>query len=132
MLLKTYKVSLDTPFPVSFKETDIGGPSAGLAFALTLIDELTAGELTGGQTIATTGTIEDDGTVGEVGGVAQKTRAVESAGAKIFLVPPGEYTDAKSAASHDLIVIPVNNIDDAIKALGTHGGDASGVPAPAA
>ena len=129
--LQTVNARLDTPFPVGFKATDIGGPSAGLAFTLTLIDELTPGELTGGQTIATTGTIESDGTVGQVGGVKQKTRAVQAAGAKIFLVPTGEYQDAKNAAGSGLTVIPVNDIEDALKALATHGGDASGVPAAA-
>jgi Lon-like protease len=127
--LTTDGAHLQTPFPVSFKQTDIGGPSAGLAFTLTLLDELTPGQLTGGKTVATTGTINPDGTVGEVGGVKQKTRAVEAAGAKVFLVPTAEYSDAKKEAGKGLTVIPVNNLNDAINALAAHGGDASGIPA---
>lgn len=130
VLLSTKNPHLQTPFPVTFKATDIGGPSAGLAFTLTLLDELTPGELTGGQTIAATGTIESDGTVGDVGGVKQKTIAVEHAGAKIFLVPSAEYNDAKKEANKNLTVIPVDTLDQAIAALAAHGGNVSGIPAP--
>jgi Lon-like protease len=128
VLLETLNPHLQTPFPVTFKSTDIGGPSAGLAFTLTLLDELTPGELTGGQTIAATGTINPDGSVGEVGGVKQKTIAVQNAGAKIFLVPSAEYNDAKKEAHAGLTVIPVDTLDQAVAALAAHGGNASGIP----
>ena len=79
------------PFPVSIDVTDIGGPSAGLAMTLGVIDALSSGSLTGGHTVAATGTMDASGDVGDVGGVPQKTVAVENAGATIFLVPPEEY-----------------------------------------
>ena len=84
------------PFPVSINVTNIGGPSAGLAMTLGVIDALTSGSATGGHTVAATGTIDSRGNVGDVGGVPQKTVAVENAGASIFLVPPQEYQAALS------------------------------------
>ncbi len=84
------------PFPVAINVTDIGGPSAGLAMTLGVMDALTDGSITGGHTVAATGTIDADGDVGAVGGVPQKTVAVENAGATIFLVPKGDgnYQDS--------------------------------------
>lgn len=111
------------PFEVDIDTGRVGGPSAGLAFALAVLDELTPGELTAGQKIAVTGTIELDGTVGDVGGVAQKTAAVREEGAKVFLVPPGEFEEAKKRAGDDLTVISVASLDEAIAALGRLGGD---------
>ena len=75
-----------TPVPRPDLRRRIGGPSAGLAFTLGIINTLSGGNLTGGRTVAATGTIHPDGTVGDVGGVAQKTVAVERAGATLFLV----------------------------------------------
>ena len=75
------QVDFTYPFPVSINVTNIGGPSAGLAMTLGVIDALTSGSLTGGHTVAATGTIDSQGNVGDVGGVAQKTVAVENAGA---------------------------------------------------
>ena len=86
------------PFDVNINVGDIGGPSAGLALTLGLIDALSTGDLTGGHPVAATGTINLDGTVGDVGGVAQKTVAVRKAGAQVFLVPPQEYATAKDEA----------------------------------
>ena len=81
------QVDFTYPFPVSINVTNIGGPSAGLAMTLGVIDALTSGSLTGGHTVAATGTMDSQGDVGDVGGVAQKTVAVENAGATIFLGP---------------------------------------------
>ena len=81
------QVDFTYPFPVSIDVTNIGGPSAGLAMTLGVIDALDKGSLTGGRTVAATGTIDGQGNVGAVGGVAQKTVAVENAGASIFFVP---------------------------------------------
>ena len=67
---------------------DIGGPSAGLVFALSIYDVLTPGSLTDGQVVAGTGTIADDGRVGPIGGIRQKIAGAEEAGARVFLVPP--------------------------------------------
>ena len=83
---------------VSVNSGDVGGPSAGLAYTLAIIDQLTPGSLTGGKTVAVTGTMELDGSVGEVGGVYQKTLAAISAGATLMVVPTGEYRDAIHAA----------------------------------
>ena len=83
------QVDYTYPFPISIDVKDIGGPSAGLAMTLGVLDTLSGGQLTGGHTVAATGTMDADGNVGLVGGVPQKTVAVENAGATIFLVPPG-------------------------------------------
>jgi len=110
------------PFPVSINVTDIGGPSAGLAMTLGVIDALSSGSLTGGHTVAATGTMDASGNVGDVGGVPQKTVAVENAGATIFLVPPGEYKDALSKRRPGLQVYPVSTLDQALHVLEAHGG----------
>ncbi len=121
--LGTKAHKFDLPFEVKIDTTGIGGPSAGLAFTLALIDDLTPGELTGGRNVAVTGTIDIDGRVGEVGGVVQKTAAVRAAHAKLFLVPPGEYADATKHAGKDLKVVKVTTLNDALAALAANGGD---------
>ena len=131
VFLRTSKRTFDLPFPVEIRSGSIGGPSAGLAFTLGVIDLLTENELTGGQKVAVTGTIEIDGRVGDVGGVAQKTEAVKDAGVKYFLVPAGEYEIAKAHAGDDLVVIKVSTLQEALDALGQLGGDLSGLTAPA-
>ncbi len=75
------------PFDINIEVGDVGGPSAGLALTLGILDILSGGDLTGGRSVAATGTIELDGTVGDVGGVAQKAVAVRRAGATVFFVP---------------------------------------------
>ncbi|MCL6104535.1 MAG: hypothetical protein M1483_02705 [Actinobacteria bacterium] len=105
------------PFPVSIDTQDIGGPSAGLAFTLGLIDQLGGGGLTGGKKVAATGTISFNGQVGPIGGIAEKTVAVDNAGAQIFFVPPDEYAKAKSKAGKDLKVVPVSSLDQALTYL---------------
>ena len=117
--LQTYHESLELPFAVDINSGEIGGPSAGLAFTLALLDLLTPGELTGGVPIAATGTIELDGRVGPVGGVAQKTVAVERAGAKLFLVPSDEYAAAKARAGKGLRVERADTLDEALAVLAT-------------
>jgi Lon-like protease len=115
------------PFDVKIDTARIGGPSAGLAMTLALLDRLTAGELTGGVPVAVTGTIEADGSVGPVGGVKQKTHAVKAAGAKLFIVPVDEVTLARPVAG-SMKVVGVKNLDEALQALRDLGGD----PLPAA
>jgi PDZ domain-containing secreted protein len=105
------------PFHVSVNAGGIGGPSAGLAFTLAILDTLTAGDLTGGHTVAATGTISPDGQVGPVGGVQQKTIAVEKAGAQVFFVPAAEYGQAKPVASKRLQVVPVSTLQQALQVL---------------
>jgi Lon-like protease len=123
--LLTKDQRFDYPFDVSIESGDIGGPSAGLAYTLGVLDALTAGELTGGRKVATTGTMEIDGTVGNVGGVAQKTAAVRAAGADYFLVPPDEYEEAVSHAGKDLKVMKAGSLSEALSALAGVGGDVS-------
>ncbi|MDP9073218.1 MAG: PDZ domain-containing protein [Actinomycetota bacterium] len=124
------KQQTSLPIDVSIAPGNIGGPSAGLAFTLGVIDDLSTGDLTGGRNIAVTGTINPDGTVGEVGGVVQKTVAVRNAGATAFLVPPGEYNDAVKHAGSKLKVIKVTTLEDALAALRNLGGDLSAVGPP--
>jgi PDZ domain-containing protein len=119
--VETY-VRYSYPFPVSIDTSEIGGPSAGLAMALTLVDLLSSGLVTGGKTVAATGTIDPRGTVGQVGGVPQKTVAVERAGATVFLVPPGQYATAKEKAGPSLHVYAVATLDQALSVLRRLGG----------
>jgi PDZ domain-containing protein len=122
------QVDYTFPFPVKIDVTDIGGPSAGLAMTLGVIDALTSGSITGGHTVAATGTIDSQGDVGDVGGVAQKTVAVENAGATLFLVPPQEYKAALSKIRPGLQVCAVSTLDQALQVLAAHGGKVP--PAP--
>jgi PDZ domain-containing protein len=117
--------SVSLPFEINFDTGQIGGPSAGLAFTLTLLDELTAGDLLGGEDVAVTGTIEIDGTVGAIGGLPQKVSAVRQAGIGHFLVPEGnpEMETALEVAGDDVELIPVSTVGDALAALGRLGGD---------
>ena len=112
------------PFEVTVDSGAVGGPSAGLAFALGIMDVLTPTSLTGGARVATTGTIDLDGNVGAVGGVPQKTVAVRRAGVDLFLVPSSEYDEALRFAG-DMRVEPVDTLDDALEVLTSVGGGAS-------
>ncbi|MFE7748073.1 S16 family serine protease [Streptomyces sp. NPDC057428] len=100
---------------------DVGGPSAGLFFALGIVDKLvgdgSGGDLTGGRTVAGTGTIEPDGAVGAVGGVSLKTQAARRDGATVFLVPKAECTQAKSERPEGLRLIPVTTLKNAVSSL---------------
>jgi Lon-like protease len=118
----TKDLKLDFPVDVTIDPGPVSGPSAGLAFTLTIIDELTPGSLTGGRKVAVTGTMDLGGNVGEVGGVPQKTAAALDAGATLFLVPKPEVAQAKDRAGSDATVIGVDTIDDALRALREHGG----------
>jgi PDZ domain-containing protein len=86
------------------------------------MQELDPANLTGGRKIAATGTMSIDGTVGDVGGVAQKTIAVRGAGASVFLVPPQEYAVAKAHAGGHLKVYAVSTIGQAVHILESLGG----------
>jgi PDZ domain-containing protein len=124
------KQSANLPVNVSIDPGNVGGPSAGLAFTLGVIDALSSGDLTGGRKVAVTGTIDGDGNVGDVGGVPQKTVAVRNAGAVAFLVPKVEYQTALKKAGSKLKVIPVSTLDDALNALASLGGDLHALPPP--
>lgn len=118
---------VELPFELDINTGSIGGPSAGLAFTLTLIDELTEGELTGSQRVAVTGTIELDGSVGAIGGLRQKASAVAQNGVDVFLVPASQseadIEAAREAGGDDLDIIPVATLDEALEALAGIGGD---------
>lgn len=96
---------------------DIGGPSAGLMFALAVIDKLTPGELTGGRFVAGTGTIVPAGTVGAIGGIPFKMRAARDAGATTFLVPAANCDEAKASDPDGLALVKVATLGDALAAL---------------
>jgi len=117
------------PFQVTVDSGSVGGPSAGLAFTLGIMDVLTPGSITGGHKVATTGTINADGSVGPVGGVHQKTIAVRDSGAELFLVPSSEYDEAEKYAG-SLRVEKVDTLDDALKVLATLGGGSDVIPPP--
>ena len=110
------------PFPIDIDSGNVGGPSAGLAFSLGVIDVLTPGELTGGQRVAVTGTVDSAGNVGPVGGVAQKTAVVVGEDYDVFLVPSSEVEEARIRAGDDVRVIPVDTLQDALDALESLGG----------
>ncbi|MEO3763413.1 S16 family serine protease [Streptomyces sp. B8F3] len=102
---------------VELRLTDVGGPSAGLFFALGIVDKLGPDDLTGGRIIAGTGTITRDGTVGPVGGVPLKTQAAKRDGATVFLVPKAECADAESELPDGLRLVPVEKLSDAVTSL---------------
>jgi len=120
----------DFPIDVEIDTGDVGGPSAGLAFTLGIIDDLTPGDLTGGNDVAVTGTISGDGTVGPVGGTGQKAAAVRAAGMSLFLVPSADYEAAVARAGDDLDVVAVDNVEEALAALADHGGNVDDLPDP--
>jgi Lon-like protease len=105
------------PFDVKFDLERIGGPSAGLMFALGVIDKIDPVDLTGGIRIAGTGTIDDDGNVGPIGGIPQKLRGAKRDKATVFLAPAANCAEAKANAVAGLAVYRVATIDDALNAL---------------
>ena len=105
------------PFDVSISSGEIGGPSAGLMWALGLYDLLTPGDLTDGRTIAGTGQIALDGTVMPIAGIEEKLAAAADAGATVFLVPEGNEVAARAAGDHGLELVPVATFDDALAYL---------------
>ncbi|MEV5983419.1 S16 family serine protease [Streptomyces sp. NPDC052051] len=117
----TYLKLSDKDVKVTLKLADVGGPSAGLLFTLGIIDKLRGdghgGDLTGGRTVAGTGTIDASGRVGAVGGVALKTQAAYRDGASVFLVPRAECTDAKAELPKGLRLVPVTTLKSAVDAL---------------
>ena len=128
--IDTTTVSLPSGLSVLFKTDSIGGPSAGLAFTLALIDALTEGDLTGGLDVAVTGTIDVEGNVGAIGGLNSKASAVQQVGVKYLLVPVNQGeggTDgidrAREVVGDDVEIIPVATLQEALDALVRLGGD---------
>ena len=117
------------PFTIDIKLADVGGPSAGLMFALGIYDKLTPGSLTGGKFVAGTGTIDDDGKVGPIGGIEMKTVGARSKGARYFLTPADNCASAAKDAPEGLTLVKVGTIHDALGALeDIRSGDTADLP----
>ncbi len=121
---KRIGVLLDTDYDFPFQvevdvDPDIGGPSAGLMFALAVYDTLTEGSLTGGEVVAGTGTLDPDGSVGPIGGIDQKIAAARDDGASLFLVPPDNCEDALDSPSGDMRLARADTMADAVDAIQT-------------
>ncbi len=117
----TEQLRVKFPVDIVVNAGDVSGPSGGLAFTLTIIDELTPGDLTGGAKVAVTGEIDAAGNVGEVGGVPQKAVAARAAGARLMIVPLPEVKDARSKAG-SMKVVGVRTLDEALAVLRRNGG----------
>jgi PDZ domain-containing protein len=104
-------------FDVKISLADVGGPSAGLTFALAIVDKLTPGELNGGKAVAGTGEIDQDGKVGPIGGIEFKLIAAREAGATAFLTPAENCDEAKANVPDGLRLLKVNTLGDAVKSL---------------
>jgi PDZ domain-containing protein len=107
----------DFPFEVLIQLENVGGPSAGMMFALGIYDKMTPGELTGGEHIAGTGTIGGGGEVGAIGGIVQKMYGARDAGASWFLAPESNCGDVVGRIPSGLEVFSVADLDDAIDAV---------------
>ena len=105
------------PFTVNITVGDIGGPSAGMMFALGIIDKLTTDNLTGGKFIAGTGEITASGQVGPIGGIQQKMVGARAAGATVFLAPAGNCSDVTGAIPAGLTVVKVSTLAQAVSDL---------------
>ncbi|OMH35291.1 signal protein PDZ [Tersicoccus sp. Bi-70] len=118
------------PFSVTIALDNVGGPSAGMMFALGIIDTITPGPLTGGRHVAGTGTISSDGTVGAIGGIAQKMVGAHDEGAQVFLAPGANCSDVVGHIPDGLRVVRVDTLDDAVRAVETaaSGGDVDALP----
>ena len=106
------------PVDVEIDTKGVGGPSAGLAFALDLMEEL-GRDVDHGNRVAVTGALELDGTVGEIGGVKQKTIGVERAGIKVFLVPAGENAAEARRYADGIRIVPVTSFQQVLRSLAT-------------
>ena len=107
------------PFEVDITLKDVGGPSAGLMFALGILDKLGPESLTGGLYIAGTGEISTEGDVGAIGGISQKIAAAEAKGADAFLVPEGNCAEAAGSAPEGIRLVRVETLQGALDALAT-------------
>jgi PDZ domain-containing protein len=105
------------PVHVDIKLQDVGGPSAGLMFALGIVDKLQPGSLTGGRIVAGTGEIDEQGKVGAIGGIAQKMRGAVRASATVFLVPTANCDEARRNRPDHLVLVKVGTIQDALDGL---------------
>ncbi len=109
---------LDLPVDITIDTGQIGGPSAGLAFALDIIDELGPTDIDRGERVVATGDLALDGTIHEIGGIEQKTIGARDAGADVFLVPDANAAAARKYAD-GLRIVAVSDLDEALHALAT-------------
>jgi PDZ domain-containing protein len=121
--VSTAEKPTELPFDVSINLENIGGPSAGLMFALGILDKLGPESLTGGRYIAGTGTISADGVVGPIGGINQKLIAAQRQGAVAFLVPADNCAEAATGAPDGLTLVKVATLSDALTGLEAIRGD---------
>lgn len=119
VLIETIANDIVLPYPVDLNETSIGGPSAGLMIALTVYDLVSEENLAAGRDIAGTGTIDGEGRIGPIGGIAEKVIAAAESGSSIVLVPASQEEEARSVQPDGLTIIPVATLDEAIEALRT-------------
>ncbi|MFS2240904.1 PDZ domain-containing protein [Microbacterium sp. OR16] len=120
----------DFPIDVRLQLDNVGGPSAGMMFALGIIDTLTPGELNGGEDVAGTGTIDAAGTVGPIGGIRQKLYGARDAGATVFLAPEGNCDEVVGHVPDGLKVFRTGTLQESLEILEVvaEGGDASALP----
>jgi PDZ domain-containing protein len=110
--------AIKLPLKVKIDLGNVGGPSAGLAFALDVMEEL-GRDVDGGRKVAATGEIELDGTVAPVGGVKQKTIAVRRSGIGVFLVPAGDNAEEARRHAGGMRIVPVKSFQQALRSLAT-------------
>ena len=113
----TVVTSYEATFKINFGVDDVGGPSGGTMFALSIIDKLTPGSLTNGKVIAGTGTISPEGEVGPIGGIEQKMIASRNHGANLFIAPKSNCSDIIGHVPDGLRVVPVKTLSQAVKVL---------------
>lgn len=120
----------DFPVEVRLQLDNVGGPSAGMMFALGIIDTLTPGELNGGEDVAGTGTIDAAGTVGPIGGIRQKLYGARDAGATVFLAPEGNCDEVVGHVPDGLKVFRTGTLEESLDILEVvaEGGDTSALP----
>ncbi|MCU1636988.1 MAG: ATP-dependent serine peptidase containing a domain protein [Cryobacterium sp.] len=111
------KMEYDFPFKVGIQLDRVGGPSAGMMFALGIIDKLTPGAIQGGENVAGTGTIDQAGHVGPIGGIRQKLYGARDAGAEWFLAPQANCDEITGHIPDGLTVFAVQTLDDSLAAL---------------
>src|SRR5690606_32514479 len=109
-----------SPIEVEIDVSNVGGPSAGLMYTITLLDLLSPDDILAGRVVAGTGTINRFGDVGGIGGVRQKVIAAEREGADVMFVPEANWEEALTVGS-DLELVMVTSVDDALAWLGADG-----------
>jgi PDZ domain-containing protein len=118
VVITTVGFDVDLPFDIEFRERNVGGPSAGLSYALAITDMLDAQDFADGQTVGATGTIDVDGEVGPVGGVEEKAVALVDAGADLFFVPEQQVDEV---TTDGIDVRGVSSLEEALRVLGAAG-----------